>query len=502
MPKIREYEAQVSSQFESRERAAMASDFNTGAGLAVIGEGLDSVVEVVQKRAEQDENTRIHVELTKARAEWTDYLREAATAAPAGDATFADSFVERLDGYLSQTGENLAKTRNGKRLFAVAAADLRADLLDRAKVYQAESAGEKAKVDHKTALDKSREALLRDPTQFDSALRGMEAMINDPGGTYSNLPGAAREQLRLEARQSLALSAVQGVIHMNPELAKRQLESGRWGEYLDADNAHALMKEAEMGIRAKELESERAKKKAEEAKDKHYRAVQNEFLIKMERGELTTQMVVESDLPPFGMGSKQQFLELIHRDVVGDVTGKTDPRLFNRLMERVYLPDDNPKKLRDENEVMGYLLNGLDGQGARLLRRAIRDARTPEGKLASEAQAKLLKEVKPRIVEWKLFGTDKEGERQMGLYTEYVASEMQRAMESKENVMELFDPRSKKYLGAPEVVNRFATTPQQRARQQADALRSAAPSKPVPPEKLRKSGESIDAYLKRMKDGK
>lgn len=495
MPKIREYEAQVSSQFESRERAATASDFNTGAGLAVIGEGLDSVVEVVQKRAEQDENTRIHVELTKARAEWTDYLREAATAAPAGDATFADSFVERLDGYLSQTGENLAKTRNGKRLFATAAANLRADLLDRAKVYQAESAGEKAKVDHKTALDKSREALLRDPTQFDSALRGMEAMINDPGGTYSNLPGAAREQLRLEARQSLALSAVQGVIHMNPELAKRQLESGRWGEYLDADNAHALMKEAEVGINARRTEADRKRALADRAEKDAQDAALDKFLARIVSPEanggspLDQEILTDRVLSP---SQKQAMIDYKTRrafELKSYLELRTNPKEVRQLRDSVYATLDDPAKLATSmDSIMGSYREGKISTGEMTsLREDVYALRNPE---LRNFQIDVQR-VRSRV--YRAFAGSVVGQIQPDA-AEHAAQrfdvDLDRKIKEKrkagEDPRSLLNPKSRDYVLSPEILQTYFKLPQEAMADVAAAERAKddlPPGfKPNPPE--------------------
>lgn len=482
MPKLREYEAQVSSQYESRQRSATGEDFNLGAGTAAVGKGLESVADTLQLQAEREDVTRVHVELAKARADWTVYMQEAIKAAPAGDTSFTSGFMQKFDDYLARAGENIAQTPKGKQLFTTASADLRAGMLEKAGLYQAQSIGEKAKTDHKAVLDANRNVLLGDPTQFESVLRSTDGMIDDPNGLYAGLPGAAREQLRLQARQQLSLSAVQGVIQMNPELAKRQLESGRWKDYLDADNTHALLKEAEVGIHARQTASDRERALADRARKEAQEKSMNTFLSRIVSPGLNGGSPLDQEIltdPSLTPAQKQGLIDYKTRRAVeyrAGINVRANPMEVRQLRDSVFAAANDTAKLAEmEDAVLAAGTAGrISTDETMLLREDIHALRNPE----MRDFQKDLQVARSRVYD--AFARSAAGRIDPTAAEDSAhrfAIDLNRKIAAKRKAGEdprtLLDPESKDYALAPGVVQTFFKLPQEAlaavaARQRAD----------------------------------
>lgn len=266
MPRIQEYTQQTdaSSAGIPAGRSAQAGDtFALGPEL---GAAVGNVADKLQDAENRQEVADVHTRLAQARAEWTVNLDERARQTAPGDPTFAEKFREDFGKYLA-TMEGGLQTRAGQDAFRRGAGDLSAHFLEKAGVYQAQSIGAKAKQDYLVSLDAYRNTLLTDPTQFEGVAKSAGEALNDPNGPYARMSAADREALGIQTRKELALSMVQGVTRLSPDLAIRQLTEGRWDSYLDADKKAALLNSAvnahESQLRERNAETERLRKERE-----------------------------------------------------------------------------------------------------------------------------------------------------------------------------------------------------------------------------------------------
>lgn len=455
MPRIREYISQSSAQADVPGRRASVSDFATTAGNE--GQGLISAGETIMKTVERQEISDVDAKLAKARAEWTVHLQERAASSEPGDMSFASKFNTDFTSYLSQLEEGV-QTAAGKRAFRRGAAELGAHFTERAGLYQIQSAGAKAKQDYLSALDSNRNALLNDPTQFESISRMMDASLDDPDGPYARMPATTREELRRSTRKDLALSAVQGVIRFEPELGLKQIKEGRWDQYLDADKKFALEKSAEVAIRAKEVEAERIARANEKAKEKEREATGNAFVAKLitDPTSLTAEDIVNS---PLEWREKLHFNNM-RQTALKPEPIRTDPAVMLDAWDRIHLPDGDPRKITKEEEVE-KLFGQITISDVNALRSEIQGRRTDEGRIESDMKTGLLRTAKTMLSGTnQLTGLrDPKGDEQYQKFLVQFLPEYAKQRQAGKTPQQLLDPDSPDYLG--KMADRFRRPPAQ-----------------------------------------
>lgn len=444
MPRIPTYQQQTSASVGvPGGRRANINDFYSGDGGAA-GQQIAQAGEQLYDIAQRQEVSDVHAKLAKARGEWTVALQKRASEAQPGDMGFADKFNEDFGNYLAEF-ESGIHTQAGRDAFKRGSADLSTQFTVKASEFQAASAGQKARQDYGVALDANRNTLLGDPTQFDAVLKSSLDALNDPAGPYARMPAQARSELAAQTRQALALSGVQGVINMQPELALKQLNSGRWDEYLDADKKSALINNAETGVRAKEVEKERLQAQHDRELKKAQQATSDGFVAKLygDNPTLTTNEVIKSNLPP--EQKKQWISDIEQRAKTGPL--KTDSALMIQLWDRSHLPAGDPNRLT-EDEINTYFGRGLTAENVRVLRAEVQGRRTAEGEIEAE-----LKKAATDAAKTALTGTnplmglrDPKGDENYQKFLSMFLPEYQKQRQAGKTSVELLDPNSKEYL--------------------------------------------------------
>ena len=511
MPRIREYTTQTSAEAGIPGRRAQGSDFG-GPGLTQIGNAMQGAGQDIGNGAMylaqqegREEVTDVHTQLAKANAEWTLHMNDRGNATAPGDSTFAPKFIEDFDNYINKLGENYT-TAKGKRAFDQGVGQLRAHFIERAGMFQANLAGVHAKQQFQTVLDSSRNALVNDPSQFDRLLVSTHTALNDPEGLYAKIPVAQREPLIRMTKEQLAMSAVQGYINLSPQLALKQLQSGRWDEYLDADKRVMLERSAEVGIRGQEVEAQRVEAMKIKARKEEERATQENIVQAMANGSLTTKMIMSSNLPPTGEGSKEHFLNVLRTRSKENAERpiKTVPSVMLDLFTRVHLPDGDPRKITDESALNdAYIGKQLSFEDFSRLRKEVTDARTPDGEKLGKRRSDFVSGVSAQIDKSNpLMGKiDASGKQQVYEFSYYVDQQVDAYRKAGKNPYDLFDPSKPDYLGSPQVISGFQKTIQQSMKDYSDRIRRApdisVPSGGVPNERVRKQGETIAQYLER-----
>jgi hypothetical protein len=273
--------------------------------------------------------------------------------------------------------------------------------------------------------------------------------------------------------------------------------------------------EVSLGINARRAEAERVRKDAELAKEQARSATQNDFLAKMNSGKLTAKDVLNSNLEAFGSGSKEQFLGMLKTNSESRL--KTDPATYTSLFNRIHLPEGDPKKITNENDLNKYFGRGLDMSTLNALRGEIQKRRTPEGEFESNLMKQARVMARSKIVRDPVVGVDPEGEQQMLLFDAWFGKEVQKRKEKGEDAAEFLDPSSHKYILKD--MSRFQRTSQEVLRSMTSARGGSAFPSPDSKwqegetgaeflartrsrsaERMRKEGESPAQYLARMKD--
>lgn len=504
MPRIREYNLQESAQAAIPGRRATTADFYQGDG-ANTGAGLMDLARTLQESAQRDEVSDVQVALSKARAEWTVKMQEQADKDPAGDPQFAQKFTEEFSTSIQSIGDGLT-TRGGRDAFKRGSAELAAHFTQAAGLYQVRAAGVRARENYVAALDNNRNTLLRDPSQFESVLAQTQAALADPNGVYAKMPAADREKLQRQTNADLAKSAVQGIIDLDPQGGLKQIEDGKWSKWLDADATTQLRAHAKQAIRAEEIEQERRERAREKADEQAREKTKSEFIARLteDNVSLTAKEILNSDLKA---AEKEHYLTLLKtRANEGSKPVRTDPTTFRDLFTRIGLPEGDPRRISNEQELsQAFVDKKLSFEDLSRLRKEFTDYRTPDGEKLTKRKADFLKGVGPTINKSNpLMGKlDSTGQMQEYEFGVYVDNEIERMRQEGKNPYDLFNPVKPDYLGKPEVISGFQKTMQQSIDDFTSSLnRNPAVPTPPSPEKARKPGETPQQYLDRMKGGK
>lgn len=462
MPKINEYLPGTRASGPVDRPKATADDFGGGGkGLMAVGQAVSGVGELMQKRQEQTEVSDLTVKMSQAHAEWTANVQEKMRTAKPGDATLVEGFQNDYDAYMEKVSEGIS-TPAGRNYFNESSTRLRTHFIESVVTGQAQLAGVKAKEDYTNSINNWSSSLTNDPSSF-ALTNEMHDKYLDTAVQSGGMSSEVAMQLRTRGRTELAKSSVQGWIKLNPELAKQELKDGKWNEFIDGDLKNQLFGEADTQLRANRLEDDRLKQAQKEELQLQQTETQNAFLNKMSKGKLTTKEILASNLEPTGSGSKKQFLDMIEENNKSRVL-KTDSGTMIALMERIHLPDTDPRKIRDENELLQYFGKGLNMESLGQLRGEISGTKTESGRIESDLKNGIMQIAKGQLTKTNAMTgfADPTGDENLQRFTSFFLQTYAEQRKAGKTSMELLNPDSPDYLG--KYVSNFKKTPQEMMR--------------------------------------
>lgn len=485
MSRIPVYEQQTSATADINGRRAQAGDaFAFGPEL---GAAFSKTSDIIQDATERQEVSDVQAKLAKARAEWTVQLQERAQSTDPGDSTFAGKFNEDFGKYLG-TLQDGVQTRAGQMAFQKGASQLAAHFVETAGVYQAKAIGAKSVQDYTVALDARRNELLSDPTQFEALRAAAINDLTDPSGPYARMPAAEREKLRIQTEQTLALSAVQGLIQNGaPELAKRQLQGGKWDAFLDADKKSALTDRAEVGIRAKDSEAERQRQLAERERRDRQDATMRTMLARIidpknNGGALSDREILANpDLDAPRMQHMIDYKRARAKELADGAEQRRNPMKVRELLGEIIAAGDDPSKAFTLDNVNAAYREGkistpewsfLSGQFDRYkdgsTNSFARDLNSRIGQIEGQIRGSLF------------FMSAPEKSIDAVNRMRYDLDEQVRELRSQKiNPRELLNPKSKNYFFSAENLQTYFRPLNEEVRAQANAARGVAPTGPV-----------------------
>jgi hypothetical protein len=300
---------------------------------------------------------------------------------------------------------------------------------------------------------------------------------------------------------------VEGIIKLDPREGLKQLSDGKWSKYLDADKTFTLKRTAEIGIRAEEVEAERKVrvadrelKKAQEAeKDNVIRQI---FPAGDKPSTLTAPDIANNrKLDP---DQKPLLISMLARETKPDPLSQISAATSSKLFTRIHLPDGDPEKIIDETLInQKYVAGELNRTDLAFLRKEIADSRTPDGERLGKKKDEFYRSIEPSIDKSNpLMGKlDATGKQQMFLFRDYVEKAIDQRRKDGLNPYDLFDPSKPEFIGKPEVTGQFQKTLQQSMTYIANQMRrapgAAAATGSTPDDKIRKPGETIEAWRAR-----
>jgi len=488
MPKIPEFGVFTSDVAGAvTGRRATAADAGSAQGLLIAGQGIKSVGDAITRRATQSEISDLTAKMSEAQAQFTTQFQETFRTADPGDKTLTDNLMKGYDEHIAKIKEGV-RTNGGELYFQRTSAAQRSHFIQTAVAGQTELAGVKTRQDYIKVRNNLSSSLIDDPSAFELSRQqhnaGLDSLIEQ------GLPSKVAAQLKTDGGTALVKASIRGWIKNTPEEIKKDLKDGKWNKFIDGDLKRQLMGEADQELRAGKVENERQRRESKRLKEEQQMVIQNDLLGKMNDKSLTKDDIMNSQLDPFGSGSKQQFLNMMNKE-----EAKVDPVTFNELFARINLPDGDPNKLLNENELNAFVGRGLDYQSINQLRNEIQGTRTIEGKRASDLKKSVMDEARRQLIKIDPITkqADPDGSTSFQAFTSFFLNEYDRLIREGKTPEQLTDPNSKDYLGKE--IFKYKKTPMEiiRSRVRGFMQKSNAPAA-VP----KNEDESAADYLKRI----
>jgi hypothetical protein len=218
---------------------ASPSDFGAQIGGAMqnFGDSVrgvsDTILRVQQEHQDIEDVTNVHVNMAKARAEWTKNLADRSNAAQPGDDTFAPTLMKDMGDYFAKFSDSV-KTKAGRKVFETLSANMTADFGVRAIGVESELAAKDA-VNKYDLLNKSiSSSVYQDQSQLDSAIAQGKAAIDDPKGMFSRVPQTTRDEFKTKLEQDANWAAAKGFVQHSPDKVLASMDPAMLEEFKPA----------------------------------------------------------------------------------------------------------------------------------------------------------------------------------------------------------------------------------------------------------------------------
>lgn len=448
MPVIKEYRQQTSAPGPIQRVEYSADQFGAAEGRALVqaGQAVQGVADVVAKRIDQENTSDITQKVTKANADLAIDLQETIRTAEPGDKKAFEDYNKRVEDTLGKIGED-ASTGGARAFFGEASERIKGQLYKTSAQGQSELAGMKAVQDYTSSINNLSSAVAADPSsqklQFELHNQAIENLVAN-----GQLPRHKAAELKTDGELALTKATVRGWANLNPGYASEKLKSGEFDKILGAEGKIQLQGEIEQAVRAKEIDQERSIKLQERNLKIQQTQTQNDFLTAIEENKLTAKDILLSNLDPTGGGSKEQFLNMLEKANSSESRLKTNANTMIDLYGRIHLPDGDPRKITDENEINPYLGNGLSFSDVKHLRDEIQGRGTDAGRIESDYKKQLMAQANAKLVKTNAMGLkDPVGEENMLRFMQYFEAEYKERRKKGDTALELLSPDSPKYLG-------------------------------------------------------
>lgn len=216
---------------------------------APLREGLSQA----QKYFEQKEAVEASKILSKARSDWSIRMNEMQQQAGLDYEGFSEKVNQGLQDYENEIINSVPYSQREK--FSADFAGLKYDMLNKAGAYEVTASAEKIKLDVEEINNNYANAILSDPSQYETSVESISDMID-------SLPIAesVKKGLKKESISSLAVSQINALTNINPEYLLSMLKGGHYDTLIDPKQKFAAMNQATNKIKSNKLEVEKRQK--------------------------------------------------------------------------------------------------------------------------------------------------------------------------------------------------------------------------------------------------
>lgn len=318
------------------------------------------------------------------------------------------------------------------------------------------------------------------------------------------LNGDAPEKIKFDVQHAIDVAHVrrlQAMVPYNPLGALRELE--QVGPSLSGDGKIAAENAVLSGLRLaheQQVWQEQAQTKARQQQNEK---ISTEFFSALVKGQLDFNTIAQSDLTS---DKKIHWYGLVNAQIrAGDKLENNNPVVVADTLRRINLPYGSPEKITDITDVYALVGKGISLGAAGTMVRMIVDQRTPEGLRLSEVRNRAFVNFRPQFVQDSASGPDIQGGKDFFEFQQAVVAREDKLRQEKKDPYLLYNPNSPEYIG--HLIPIYKKTFRERLQRQLDSIRGGGSSvsgritPTLPPELLRREGESITDYLRRTQRG-
>lgn len=441
MPQLPTYSAQLRGLTGATGggRRATAEDFSTGfSGVSGAGDTLLKTADMLTARQEEEQARTAVVAGAEVRAEYARKLDEAALNG--GD---LGALKQEMLDKLSKVGEGFT-TRKGDDSLRQQIANNEIMFDQQANQVSVMRAASDAKVTGQNFLNALGVRLARNPDELPQTLADLNAFADTYKGRMNPAQLADFKEMWVrEANQMAAASATR----LNPETGKARIEAGEWN--LSPDNRRSLLEDADRRIQAKKRDEEHSwivaqRQKEETAKNRLYDYTQDIL-----KGKSVAAKAVDD--PAFkGFANMIEHLDRFQRErarALREGDGSSNQVLLKDMLMRASLPDDDPKKLRNVQEVIQAMgPGGLNYGHTVALMQMVQMGKDEAGQSRNARVTSGLRELQGSLNRDPLYANNQQLNAEVSNRLEFmVRDRVNAAIKEGVPTNDLFDPKSKNY---------------------------------------------------------
>ena len=465
--------------------------------------------EIYRQQVEQPEIAKLSTLAVKKLDDVTAAWTETARNAPLNDSEVGSKFKEQVLQPMLDDFQGLASTEAGRQHAQAISDKIAAHMSEKIGADQITRAGQAIKSNLNTITNQLSDTAAKDPHAFETTIEmarmATQALIQStPGidaGTAAKIEG---EHLDHVGKQ-IAQATIVGLVRTNPDEAERQIQSGRFKQFIDGAHEMQYVKQAQaaakMQANADRIEQQRAQKEAVEKAATKILVDNTKFDANgfMQIGpEYFKQALELTKLPGadhhlvFSMISAGRSAM---RDQERQILAKDDPATYSHFLDRLASDDDKPS-LAEVNMMQGT--GQLSAKSAAFFRRAVTQKDPEEMKDTRALKEQIFAKYQGYISKSNLMTKDAQGDQRLAEFKQFMVDQFEqqkKAGKSRADIIASLDTVARESLPKFQVtMDQSIQGVQQRATGVAQPMPNAdTKSGPAP----RMQGESAAAYLAR-----
>lgn len=469
MPRVQEYLPEVEA---SGPQGALSPNTELlsaeGRGLEQLGSDVGKANDAIYNRVSQAETSDVYESIAYKRAELTQSIQD-----QTNDGTInTDSIKQQYHDWVDSQSDQY-QTDAGKNAFNRQSARLGANMTIMAARGQTAVAGHNAVASFANGMNTDANTLENNPSQFEdtytSAMENLQQQVDNGLIKATDAP-----KIQQTIGQKYMESSIRGYAKISPDDAKIFLDDGKADQFLTPDQKKQMYSEVRSYKTASIIDQERSDTMAKKAQAAEAEQWGQANIQKLYSGSLSTKSILSA---PMTTEQKEHWMNM--QKAQSQMEEKTDPGVYNDVVRRINLPDNDPQKISDpfQSEITAKVGNGISTKDMSGIISYF--DKTPQGQILTTQRKQMMDLAKANLTKSNpMLGIqDPDGEYNLMNFTNALQQAEGNLRQQNKPVSDLYDPTSPSFFGNK--LSQYQSSPQQIMQKLADKARGTATPNPV-----------------------